>query len=135
MFATRPHLVLREWSLPAVHSFFWIIRKNDKEKALLLSLRPRAELGLGGAPPHLLSPPRSPRPETAPGKQPSEWASGTRLGFNIPEIHLVSGHLVAIETVVIKTHRSVERYKTDPCGTQLDTGAQRNGEQLITWLC
>lgn len=71
----------------------------------------------------------------APGKQPSEWASGTRLRFNILEIHLVSGHLVAMETVVIKTHRSGERYKTDPRGTQLDTLAQSNGEQLITWLC
>lgn len=50
-----------------------------------------------------------------------------RLELNSLQIHLVAGHLVAMETVVIKTHRSVERYKADPRGTRSDTLSQTNG--------
>lgn len=38
------------------------------------------------------------------GSRAAGWAFLPRLRFHIPTIHLVSGHLVAMEMVVIKAH-------------------------------
>lgn len=79
-----------EFNLPATYPFFQVISKNDPKRLLSHDRCPRAQLGLEGS----LPPPSSP--------EPTRMAPLTRLRFNIPEIHLVSGHLVAMEMVVIK---------------------------------
>lgn len=88
--AVRSYFAPCEFNLPATHPFFRIISKNDPKTLLSHHRCPCAQLGLGES---------LPLPSSL---EPTRMAPLTRLRFNIPEIHLMSGHLVAMEMVVIK---------------------------------